>query len=244
MLIQQHLVLWYDPDDSNRAFYEADLANAYALARSGKYIQLIKDQLDGFSSDVISNIILLGHVSVGDLTRTYFPPSGGQGPLYGIITSDNHLRPNDNEVAAADHATKEDVHTVDELHSTISSFLSSGLLRLLHESYLRPAADNIAEAEHIVPRDPSHRLKKDEQVAWEVAVKNKLEDWRYGSKSETRLLPQPQKGTKRGLDDTESIPRGKKAKFNDSRSNGTGSNSQSPQSGWLDVGLLLRHREL
>ncbi|KAL8700155.1 MAG: hypothetical protein Q9201_005599 [Fulgogasparrea decipioides] len=240
ILIQQHLVLWYDPDNTGRAFYEADLPNAYALARSGKYIQIINDRLGDFSSDVVSSVILLGHVRVGDLTQTYFHP-GGEGPLHELLAPDQRLASGGNHSNKPNNGSDEAIHTVDGLHTTISNLLVAGLLRPLHESYLRPAADNVAEAEHTVPRDSSIK-SKEEQVTWEMAVKQKLEDWRYGSNEEAKTIPLQQKGSKRPLEDSDNIPDGKRTKLMESRSDGLNSfngASRSTQSGWLDVGLLI-----
>ncbi|KAL8728356.1 MAG: hypothetical protein Q9181_005377, partial [Wetmoreana brouardii] len=242
ILIQQHLVLWYDPDNTGRAFYEADLPKAYALARSGKYIQIINDRTGYFPSDVVSSVILLGHVRVGDLTQTYFPP-GGEGPLRELTASDQRLASDASHLDKPNDGSDEAIHTVDGLHTTISNLLVAGLLRPLHESHLRPAADNVAEAEHIVPRDSSIKSKKEEQVTWEMAVKQKLEDWRYGSNAEAKTNPLQQKGSKRPLEDSDNTPDGKRTKLIESRSDGLNAlngGSRSTQSGWLDNDLVVR----
>ena len=227
VLIQQHLVLWSDSDDSTKTSYEADLSNAYALARSGKYIQLIDGKYQEVSRGVLSNILVLGHARVGDLTRTYFPPPGEGRPFQEYMSTDHR------------DTVEEDNLTVDKLHSAISSLLVSGFLRPVHESYLRPAADNLVEAQQVVPLDSSVKLKKDAQAAWQFAVKQKLDDWKYGTRSETKLQRRPQGGTKRGLDDTENVQSGKRVKLMDTKNE---AGSRSGKTGWLDVGLLPQER--
>lgn len=231
VLIQQHLVLWHDPEYTGRASYEADISNAYALARAGTYPELLKgrlrkdDRLRGLACDLISDIVLLGHVRVGDLTQTYFPKPGENGTLDEVILSDRR-------------AVQDNAHKVDDIHSCISDLLISGFLRPVHESHVRPAADNAVEAEQVVPRDTSYRLKTEMQGAWEQSVKNKLEEWRYGSKAETKFLPRPHKGTKRGLEDDKETAQDKKVKLTEPQSYEASSVNASP-SGWLDVGLRM-----
>ncbi|KAL8691280.1 MAG: hypothetical protein Q9218_003459 [Villophora microphyllina] len=234
ILIQQHLVLWYDPDYTGRAFYEADVSNAYSLSRSGTYPRLLKDRRGGndrlrnVASDLISDLVLLGHVRVGDLTQTYFPDFGEQGPLGEVILSNYR-------------AVKTNLHSVNDLHSSISDLLISGFLRPVHESYLRPAADNMVEAESVVPRDDSYRLKTEVQAAWEKSVRSKLEEWQYGSRAETKFIPQAHKGRKRGLEDGELVLQNKKAKLSDPQSHGSsGNGSETQPTGWLDADLALR----
>ncbi|KAL8971074.1 MAG: hypothetical protein Q9183_001222 [Haloplaca sp. 2 TL-2023] len=225
VLIQQHLVLWSDSDDSTKTSYEADLSNAYALARSGKYIQLIEGKDKEVSRGVLANVLVLGHARVGDLTRTYFPAPGEGRPFQEYMSTDHR------------DTVEDDNLTVDKLHSAISSLLVSGFLRPLHESYLRPAADNLVEAQQAVPLDTSVKLKKDAQAAWEYAVKQKLDDWKYGTPSETKFQRQPQGSTKRGLDDTEKMISSKRAKLMDTNSE---AGPRSGKTGWLDENLVLR----
>ncbi|KAL8639198.1 MAG: hypothetical protein Q9228_003745 [Teloschistes exilis] len=233
VLIQQHLVLWHDPEYTGRAFYEADISNAYALARAGTYPELLKgrlrkdDRLRGVACDLISDIVLLGHVRVGDLTQTYFPKSGEHGTLDEVILSDRRV------------VQENGAHNVNDIHSCISDLLISGFLRPVHESHVRPAADNAVEAEQVVPRDTSYRLKTEVQGAWEQSVKNKLEEWRYGSKAETEFLPRPHKGTKRVLEDDKETAQNKKVKPTEPQSYEASSVNASP-SGWLDDDLTLR----
>lgn len=199
VLIQQQLVLWYNPEHSGQALYEVDVQNAYALVRSGKYFELVRGRLGDTAGTVLSNYIALGHARVEDITQTYFPSPGEQGPLHEIITSAHYP------------------HTTDSLYSTIGDLYGAGLLCAVNESHFRPAADNINEAEQAVPRDGQIRAKKDEQAAWELAVLKKLEDWKYGSTKDIDVVGRMQRGSKRLLDDGADHPVGKKRKVTSSQ---------------------------
>lgn len=138
------------------------------LARSGKYIELLKDRFGGSAGDLISDIILLGHVRIGDLTRTYFPSVDEHGPLGEIVASNRPPQSGEKQNIRPNGDTVNVVHTIDELHSVISDLLGAGLLCLVHASYFRSAADNLAEAEHAVPRDGSIKSKKQQEATWEL----------------------------------------------------------------------------
>ncbi|KAL8853305.1 MAG: hypothetical protein Q9221_001781 [Calogaya cf. arnoldii] len=243
VLIQQQLVSWYDPDNLGQAFYEANLENSYLLARSGKYVQLLKDRCGDFVGDLISNVIILGHVRIGDLTRTYFPSTAERGPLSDFVASDRLPQPGDENLTEPNGDIGKVVHTADELHSTISDFLGAGLLCLVHESYFRTAADNVAEAEHVVPRDGSIKSKKQQDANWELDVQQKLEDWRYGSKADIKALAQNLQHKKRTFDGDHDELSTKKRKLVGSRAKGsdrTASDQASTSSGWLDHNLVVR----
>lgn len=241
VLIQQRLVLWYDADNGGQALYEADVSNSYAPARSGRYFQLVKERLGDSAGNIISNLSTLGHVSVGDLIRTYFPSPGERGPLHEVIPTDYQSCSNDDQSIELNGFTHGDAHTVPGFHSTINDLLGTGLLCPVHKSHFRPAADNITEAEQMVPRDNQIRSKREEQAAWELAVRKKLEDWKYGLEADTDVLARTQKGTKRTFDDDDDKPTVKKRKLIDMQSdgmNGTGSDPYLADAGWLDVRRL------
>ncbi|KAL8954935.1 MAG: hypothetical protein Q9193_007005, partial [Seirophora villosa] len=213
VLIQQQLVLWYSPEATVQSSYEADIHSSYALARCSKYTQLVKDRLGDLPGDIISNVAVLGYARVGDLTRTYFPTPGEQGPFHESIPVNPHPDRDD------------EPHAVELFHSTIGDLLRAGLLGLLHESHFRPAADNVLEAEHLVPQEYHATSKKAQRAAWEMAVAKKLEDWKYGLKSAAKMVPPVGRGAKRALEEGEGQPNGKRTKLGkqpQSETNGAG----------------------
>ncbi|KAI4272706.1 MAG: hypothetical protein LQ337_005119 [Flavoplaca oasis] len=243
ILIQQQLVSWYDPDNLGQAFYEANLENSYVLVRSGKYVELLKDRFGDAASGLISDITVLGHVRIGDLTKTYFPSVDERGPLSEIIASNSSPQSGDKQTVRPGDDAGEAVHTIDELHSVIGDLLGAGLLCLIHASYFRSSADNLAEAEHAVPRDGSIKSKKQQEATWELDMQQKLEDWKYGSKSEIQGLTQSLQHKKRTLEgDQDGLPP-KKRKIAHSRSESSQQKTtdrEPASSGWLDHNLVVR----
>ncbi|KAI4290695.1 MAG: hypothetical protein L6R35_000002 [Caloplaca aegaea] len=243
VLIQQQLVLWYIPEETLQASYEADIPNSFALARCSKYTQLVKDRLGDLPADVISDVTVLGYARVGDLTRTYFLPPGEQRPFREIIPVDPHLDRDDKKPATLHSFSRDNAHAIELFRTTLGDLLRAGLLGILHESHFRPAADNVLEAEHIVPREFHVSSKKAQQAAWEMAVAKKLEDWKYGSKSETDTAPLVGRGVKRALEESEDQHKGKKIKLGkhpSSETNGANAYPDLAEAGWLDKDLNLR----
>ncbi|KAI4142229.1 MAG: hypothetical protein L6R39_005025 [Caloplaca ligustica] len=243
VLIQQQLVQWYDPENSGQAFYEADIHNSFTLARSCKYSGLVKERFGDLASDILSNLIVLGYARVGDLTRTYFPPPGGRGPLHEIIPVEPPLELNGTKPTQLPGSVQDNAPSVELFRSTISDLLRAGLLSLVHESHFRPAADNVFEAELLVPRDGHISLKKPQQAAWEAAILKKLDEWTYGVEATTDNLALPQKGKKRALEDGDEQLGNKKRKLMNqqpSGANGAAGNPFSGESGWLDDELIVR----
>ncbi|KAL8712800.1 MAG: hypothetical protein Q9220_003008 [cf. Caloplaca sp. 1 TL-2023] len=195
----QHLVRWSDTDDTGQAFYEADLTNAYALVRSGNYVRLTTERQGYYAGDIISEINVLGHVRIGDLIKTDSAHPDGPLALKEFFGHDASLQVNK-------------VHSKSELRTTIDELLRIRLLCRVHDSHIRPAADNLIEAEHTIPRDDQVQHKKQEQAAWELAVEKKLEDWKYGSKEESKALSACSRGIKRPFEEADSPPNNKKRK--------------------------------
>ena len=228
--------MWYDADNPGQALYEADVPASYMLARSGKYIHLVENRLGKIASQIISDLLILGHVRVGDLTSTYFPSSDGLGPLHELIGMGHPSHSDGDQSIEVSDLWRKDACSIDTLRSAISDLMAAGLLCPVHESHFRSIADNITEAEQVVPRDSHIKSKREEQAAWELAVTKKLEDWRYGSKEGTDAFAETQKCTKRVFQEGDDRPNGKRRKLMDMHSNGIDDAISHPYT--ADVGLL------
>lgn len=238
------MVLWYDPENTGQAFYEAHIPNAYALSRSGKYTRLVKDRFGNLAGDIISNVTLLGHVRVGDLTRTYFPPHNERGPLQEIIPGYCPLQAGDVKSTKLNGAAQDDGHSADSLHTTLSDLIQAGLLCLVHEFQFRTVADNVTEAKHVVP--PADELpgsQKVQKATHESLVAKKLDEWKSESAVPALKLTQPRKTTKRAFEGGVEQPNSKRKKLLDqtrTEISSAGSNTHSTESGWLDVCQLAQ----
>lgn len=198
----------------------------------------MKNRFGDFAGNLLSDVIILGHARIRDLTRTYFPPIGERGPLSEIIPKAHCSLPSGKHCDKPDSVPTEIVRTVDDLHSTIGELLRARILCPVHESYTRPAADNIAEAEGSVSYDGSTKGKKQQEADWRSAVQKKLEEWKYGSKAEVKALARIPQGRKRTFEGYEDEVPAKKRKTAGLRTNGfpgTSGNQDLTSSGWLDV---------
>ena len=178
--------------------YEPNLANAYALARSGKYIKIVEERYGDFAGGVISNLLLLGHVRVSDLAQAYLPSKGSKGQLNGTYAFPNSPLPNGSPTKQA-HSPENHGPAVESLHQSLYELLQAGLISAVNESHFRSLADNRTEAEKEVPFQDRYagKLKKEHEAEREEAISNKLDDWKYGTKLERGEFASVGKGKKR-----------------------------------------------
>ncbi|KAL9047415.1 MAG: hypothetical protein Q9214_000006 [Letrouitia sp. 1 TL-2023] len=216
VLIQQHLALWHTPSDGSQTFYEADIANSYALIRSGKCIKFVKDRFSDLASEVFSKILVLGHVRIGDLVQANFPTNGSR------HSSDEALLlrtdpPNHAEASNdVEHQPIFPALTINTLYAILADLLTSNFLTLVHESHLHSEADNRTEAERLVPYDNKYRLKREAETAWGLAVNKKLDEWKNGTSEQRKAINHLKSELKRPLDDPQDDRKNKRLKSNQS----------------------------
>lgn len=71
ILIHQHLVLYYAPDEDEPTYYQVDWRNAYGSIRSREMISLVKDRSGEAAGQLLAHVIHVGHISVGDLAAEF-----------------------------------------------------------------------------------------------------------------------------------------------------------------------------
>ncbi|KAL2041681.1 hypothetical protein N7G274_005465 [Stereocaulon virgatum] len=189
VLLQQQLVFWHTSAE-DATVYEANTTAAYNLVRAGKYVQIAEEQLGHFAGAVISNLLLLGHARVGDLVQAYGTRSKDKPPLSngsGSVTDDN---------------VESDV-TPKSVHITLHDLLQAGLVSLVNESHFRSDADNRIEAGKVVPAAEyfKNKTKRENEEQREMAILQKLEEWKYPTAPEEEEVEIVNRGKKRRLED-------------------------------------------
>ncbi|MCJ1385800.1 RNA polymerase III subunit C82 [Xylographa soralifera] len=175
VLIQQHLALWYTSPDNAATYYEANWTSAYALLRSGKFVWIVEERLGSFAGGIISNMLLSGHASTGDLAQAY-----------NILPHiDGGVALNESAVLTNGHTSNGDSkpHTAESFHSSLHTLLNQGFLSSVHMSYFRSDADNRSEAEALIRRLKNFdgELKADQKHELAEAIEERLLDWKVGS---------------------------------------------------------------
>ena len=165
------------------------------------------DRYGDFASGVISNLLLLGHVRVGDLAQAYVPSKGSKAQLHGTYAFPKSSLPNGSTTKQADSSNNHGP-TVESLHQALYDLLQAGLISAVNESHFRSLADNRTEAEKEVPFQDRYagKLKKEHEAEREEAISNKLDDWKYGTKQEREELAGLGKGRKRPFGNHEDAP--------------------------------------
>ena len=207
VLVQQHLVYWNTDAEDNVTFYEANQDTSYALIRAGKYIKLTEDRFGEFAGGIISNLLLLGHARIGDLVQAYkiARPKDIKGVSESVRGLPNSTLPGVLISKELDDAAKNQSHTVEYLHSTLSDLLQAGFITTIHESHFRTDVDNRSEAEKEIPHPKSFagKFKRDLEIEWERSIQQKLDGWKHGSETERVKIAGLHRGKKRLLEDPE-----------------------------------------
>ncbi len=225
VLIQQHLVLHYTSPDDDTTYYEADWQAAYALVRSGKIIALAESSFGPAAGELVSNLLLQGHTTIGDLTKAYSAAAAA------AAGSQQHQ--NDG-TTAADVGQQEEKQQQQQQHGQTSSDPAAHLLQLhdslrrLHrEAYIspvwasqfRPYADSYNEAARRLRREGHAEGSKATKARhnFECLVRKRLREWREnGDEALGRSNPHKKASQKRPLDDAGAGPtaRAKRARLN------------------------------
>ena len=210
-------MLWFTSSEDTGTVYEANLTNAYALVRSGKYIKTVEDQYGEFAGGVISNLLLLGHVRVGDFAQAYVIPGDSKGHLNGAFVLPNSSLPRGSATKQVDGLDGYRGSTRESLHQALYDLLQASLISVVNESHFRSLADNRSEAEKEIPFQDQYvgKLKKEHEAEREQAIHHKLEDWKYGTKQEREQLAGLQKGKKRLLGNSGELPKAKRQRLGD-----------------------------
>lgn len=207
--------------------------------RSGKYIKIVEDRYGEIAGGVISNLLLLGHVRVGDLAQAYLPLKCSRGALKGAFALSSPSLPRGFAKKQADSLDANHSPTVESLQKALYDLLQAGLISVVNESHFRSATDNRSEAEKEVPFQDRYvgKLKKEHEAEREEAIIKKLNDWRYGTILEIQGLLGHQKGMKRPLETLEETSEAKRQRLNSPlTTNGNGGTDQyySPQTSAID----------
>ena len=203
VLVHHQLVFWYTLDN-RLTTYEANPETAYLLVRSGKFVRIVEDRLGSFASDIISNLLFLGHAQVGDLVQAYGAVSGSS-----ITKSpgscDTSCKPLANGSTPMANGVGHDDTIVNSIYSTLRELLSLGLVSEVNQSHFRSDADNRIEAEKVVPPIEHYKAKskRDNEAQWEASVNRKLKEWKHGEDDEILEIDGVMKGRKRQRDDQE-----------------------------------------
>lgn len=190
VLVQQHLICWYNPPEERSATYEANIESAYKLIRYGPYLRLTEDRHGPLAGRIVLKILLLGHASDSDLTE-----------LQGTAV-------NSSATPVLQNGHKQNgriIHESDldeiEIHKTKRELLQAGLITKVHESHFRTKDDNRIEAERNTRsvEDFAGDTKKDRAANKEALVDSVLDNWKYGSavKIEAEQAPKKKRGKRK-----------------------------------------------
>ena len=206
VLVQQQLVFWYRSAEDSTV-YEANTAIAYNLLRAGKYVHIAEEQLGSFAAVIVSNLLLLGHARVGDLVQAYgLDHTEGANDAAAIAYQPSVKCIHNGSINTECSSDNERI-SLTSVHMALRELLGVGFVSLVNESCFRSEADNRTEAGKAVPPPEYFRAKskRDNDAQRETAIQEKLEEWKYGTKTEKEQYGAIMNVKKRQLDDSESL---------------------------------------
>ena len=175
MLIHHELVKFYQSEARAPTHYEADWTTAYALVRSSRLVSAVTHQFGSLAGSVVSHILANGHTRVSELINLTDTLAGAQSEPLTKPVQTNGLSNGKRKLAQVSSANSED-----SMHKAMHELLKIGYLTVLHESHLRPQADNITEAIWECKRKLQSQgvLKKADQAELDRAVRRLLQVWK------------------------------------------------------------------
>lgn len=162
LLIQHHIVKYFDANPRIPTFYHADLNAAYNLIRAHKYVSIVSEREGEAAGRLLASIFELGHASVGDLESAYgLTPASKRDS--GIDTTEHHITEEGmiNGIAKdGEHKTTADITTTSEFHSTLRKLLDEGYLVKASERSYMPDADYEEEAKQVITENEDAKPSK------------------------------------------------------------------------------------
>ena len=71
VLFQHNLLFWRSDEWTKVPIYEANIARAYNLVRTGKILEMVESSMGPPAKDVMQNLFILGQTRLGDLVDAY-----------------------------------------------------------------------------------------------------------------------------------------------------------------------------
>ncbi|QSZ34520.1 hypothetical protein DSL72_006114 [Monilinia vaccinii-corymbosi] len=135
VLVRQNLV-YHNSEERGDTTYEANIDAAYALVRSGKILEIVGEQFGSVATDIMEQLVLLGHAKVSnivaELNKSHEVQTNGNGNAINGATNGNGI------------------------HSYSSGQLNHTLIQLLEEGFIQPVGQNMFRS----PTDSYNAVEK------------------------------------------------------------------------------------
>ncbi|RYO92393.1 hypothetical protein DL766_000363 [Monosporascus sp. MC13-8B] len=101
VLVQQNAVFHLSDPDSSITYYDANPDVVYNLVRSGKILEMVRENYGDIAKGLVQDVLVLGHIKMSDLVEAYKnkAPSGGNKPVNGVV-KDEHDEDDDHGLNA------------------------------------------------------------------------------------------------------------------------------------------------
>ena len=239
VLVQQHLVFHHTSSREDITYYEANWLAAYFLIRSGKIITLVESEFGAAAGEIVNNLLLQGHATVGDLLHAYSVTSGAKQIQTGdIVREEQSPLELDTPVPGSGPGRTEtqlkpnSVATNAEVREKLDVLCKRGLISCIRAYQFHSSADNYNDAVRVIKARGEIGGSKGSlaDARFQLAVREELRHARDGDPEETgsRQIIRPLKRS--AEEDNGPMSRAKKRKLAPSLAETGGPQARSVES--------------
>lgn len=189
ILIQQNL-LYYNHDSLlDITFYEANWDAAFALARTGRILDVVEGRLGEDAKDVVQNLLLLGNTRIGDLVDAYAQKKAQAEKATAVVNgtvngkTEEHVNgTGEVELTNGDNqATRKAGLAHVQLDSILYLLLQCGYIQPVSAGLFKSPADAYADLEREVMKEHFEGGIKGpkKQIEFQTLVRTRLTDMRH-----------------------------------------------------------------
>lgn len=190
-------------------FYEANWEAAFALARTGRILDLIEGRFGENAKDVVQNLLLLGHTQVGDLIEAYAQKEAAQQKA--ILKAKEQANGAGEDVEMIIAEDPEPGLTKGQLEGILYELLQCGFLQPVTAILFKSPSDTYDEIEQEETRNMAGSTKGPKKAE---ALKSKIrEQLQAIRKKASEWQPYIKGNNKRGRDGHESYGPDKRRKL-------------------------------
>jgi DNA-directed RNA polymerase III subunit RPC3 len=147
LLIQQNLVYHFFDVDTEETMYEANQAAAYALIRSGKFMEVAEGKYGSTGLDAVHSLLLLGQAKVSDLVDTCVEREHKRKQKKHKHNGGANGGANDSGVVNGMNGDSENYGYTENLESTLFQLLQAGYVEPVTRRLFRSPTDTRNEIE-------------------------------------------------------------------------------------------------
>ncbi|KAI9647526.1 RNA polymerase III subunit C82 [Ciborinia camelliae] len=140
VLVRQNLV-YHNSEGGGDTNYEANIDAAYALVRSGKILEIVGERFGSVASDIMEQLVLLGHAKISDIIAELDKSHEAQ------------INGNGNGINGATNGNGTHSYPLAQLNHTLIQLLEEGFIQPVGQNMFRSPTDSYNAVEKALLQD-------------------------------------------------------------------------------------------